>query len=59
MVIFGWAIFGGDGKKETVKIYKQEEEEGWLLRTKGANRDEGGVAAGYSVLDSLLLVDIE
>jgi len=29
---------------------------GHLLRTKAASSDEGGVAAGYAVLDSPLLV---
>ena len=38
--IFGWALFGGeDGRVE-------EKEVGWLLRTKGKESNEGGVAAG-------------
>lgn len=49
--IFGWALFGGaDGKVE-------EREAGWLVRTKGEDSNEGGVAAGFSVLDSIILVD--
>ncbi|KAF7343489.1 Glutathione synthetase [Mycena venus] len=49
--IFGWALFGGqDGGME-------EKEVGWLVRTKGKDSNEGGVATGFSVLDSLLLVD--
>jgi glutathione synthase len=49
--IFGWALFGGkDGGVE-------EKEVGWLVRTKGKESDEGGVATGFSVLDSVLLVD--
>lgn len=49
--IFGWALFGGvDGGVE-------EKEVGWLLRTKGKESNEGGVAAGFSVLDSVVLVD--
>lgn len=49
--IFGWALFGGpDGKVE-------EEEVGWLVRTKGKDSNEGGVAAGFSVLDSMVLID--
>ena len=49
--IFGWALFGGaDGKIE-------EKEVGWLVRTKGKDSNEGGVAAGFSVLDSIVLVD--
>lgn len=49
--IFGWAIFGKKGEKV------EEEEGGWLVRTKGRESDEGGVAVGFSVLDSVLLVD--
>jgi len=49
--IFGWALFG-PGAKEI-----KHEEAGWLVRTKGTDSDEGGVATGFSVLDSLLLVD--
>ena len=33
------------------------EQVGWLVRTKADDVDEGGVAAGFSVLDSVLLVD--
>ena len=47
--IFGWSLFGG-GK------VAEEREVGWLLRTKGKDSNEGGVAAGFSVLDSVLLV---
>ena len=49
--IFGWALFGGP--EDAIK----EKEVGWLLRTKGKDSNEGGVAAGFSVLDSLVLVD--
>ena len=49
--IFGWALFGGDEKQI------EEREVGWLVRTKGKDSNEGGVATGFSVLDSLLLVD--
>ena len=48
--IFGWALFGPGAKKI------KHEEAGWLVRTKGTDSDEGGVATGFSVLDSLLLV---
>jgi glutathione synthase len=54
--IFGWALFGqGDtgGEEEDLK----EDTVGWLVRTKASGVDEGGVAAGFSVLDSVLLVD--
>ncbi|KAF8964259.1 glutathione synthase [Flammula alnicola] len=49
--IFGWALFGGPEK------HIEEREVGWLVRTKGKDSNEGGVATGFSVLDSLLLVD--
>ncbi|KAF4617135.1 hypothetical protein D9613_005773 [Agrocybe pediades] len=49
--IFGWALFGGSTKEV------KEEEVGWLVRTKSKDSNEGGVATGFSVLDSLLLVD--
>lgn len=49
--IFGWALFGKDmGCKERGDV-------GWLMRTKGVESNEGGVAAGFSVLDSVMLVD--
>ncbi|KAG2125780.1 glutathione synthase [Suillus clintonianus] len=46
--IFGYALFGAG---EVV-----EREVGWLVRTKGTESNEGGVAAGFSVLDSVILV---
>ncbi|KIP02986.1 hypothetical protein PHLGIDRAFT_78321 [Phlebiopsis gigantea 11061_1 CR5-6] len=49
--IFGWALFGGPDRKV------EEKEVGWLVRTKGKDSNEGGVAAGFSVLDSIVLVD--
>ena len=51
--IYGWALFGGDGPSKSV----EEKQVGWLVRTKGKENNEGGVASGFSVLDSLLLVD--
>ncbi|PCH40544.1 glutathione synthase [Wolfiporia cocos MD-104 SS10] len=49
--IFGWALFGGQDSEV------REKEIGWLVRTKGKDSNEGGVAAGFSVLDSIVLVD--
>ncbi|KAF5345432.1 hypothetical protein D9758_013639 [Tetrapyrgos nigripes] len=56
--MFGWALFGEgvkalDGNKGNVI----EKEAGWLVRTKGKESNEGGVATGFSVLDSVVLVD--
>jgi glutathione synthase len=52
--IFGWILFEGDKQATDVK---QGEEVGWLVRTKGKESNEGGVAVGFSVLDSLILID--
>lgn len=49
--IYGWSLFGGCSKSV------EEKEAGWLLRTKGKESNEGGVATGFSVLDSLILID--
>ncbi|KAI9877513.1 MAG: hypothetical protein M1830_003709 [Pleopsidium flavum] len=46
----------GDGRKE-VEIL-QNHEAGYLLRTKGRESEEGGVAAGFGAVDSCLLVDV-
>lgn len=48
--VFGWALFG-EGREV------KGEQAGWLVRTKAEDVDEGGVAAGFSVLDSVVLVD--
>lgn len=48
--VFGWSLFGGVDKSV------DERTVGWLVRTKGRESDEGGVAVGYSVIDSLVLV---
>jgi len=49
--IFGWSLFSREtGVHERGDV-------GWLVRTKGIESDEGGVAAGFSVLDSVVLVD--
>ena len=41
-------------KEDEIILNKQQ---GYLLRTKQLGTDEGGVATGYSVLDSPYLVD--
>ena len=48
---FGWALLGTSG------VELREGSGGYLLRTKGEDSDEGGVATGFSVLDSIVLVD--
>ena len=55
--IFGTCLFRGqkgDGAKSEVLM---NEEGGYLMRTKARDSDEGGVAAGFSSLDSLILYD--
>ncbi|KAI8817461.1 glutathione synthase [Fimicolochytrium jonesii] len=47
-----YGVWISDGDKVHVN-----EQGGYLLRTKFANSNEGGVAAGFAVLDSPLLVD--
>ncbi len=39
----------------TIPEILHNEEGGYLLRTKASGSDEGGVAAGFSSLDSLIL----
>lgn len=52
--IFGTCLWETkDGKIEVL----QNEEGGYLMRTKGRDSDEGGVAAGFSSLDSLVLYE--
>ncbi|KIJ59070.1 hypothetical protein HYDPIDRAFT_118901 [Hydnomerulius pinastri MD-312] len=49
--IFGWALFSKE------KEIEEQGNVGWLMRTKGVESNEGGVAAGFSVLGSFVLVD--
>ncbi len=63
--IFGAALWRkkeGSSSLDTGKGGNQpdilhNEEGGYLLRTKGKDSDEGGVAAGFSSLDSLILYE--
>lgn len=47
--IFGTILWSSDGR------ILHNEEGGWLMRTKAKESDEGGVAAGFSSLDSVIL----
>ena len=50
-----WDQAGGkDGEEGWLKVNR---EAGWLLRTKGTESEEGGVAAGFGCVDSVVLVD--
>ena len=53
--IFGWALFRKDEGANVV--CKERGDVGWLMRTKSVESNEGGVATGFSVLDSVVLVD--
>ena len=45
---------GGSNKGEIIENW----EAGYLLRTKGRESEEGGVAAGFGAMDSVCLIDI-
>ncbi|PSK56581.1 Glutathione synthetase [Elsinoe australis] len=47
-----------DGQHKGVKEVLINREAGYLLRTKGDTSEEGGVAAGFGAVDSVLLVDV-
>lgn len=50
--VYGTALFGAG----EVRWNDDAGSVGTLLRTKGKESDEGGVAVGFSVLDSVVLV---
>ena len=49
---------GSEGRLKRPEILHNQEG-GYLLRTKASGSDEGGVAAGFSSLDSVILYDEE
>ena len=54
--IYGACVWktANDGKREILDNF----EAGFLLRTKGDQSEEGGVAAGFGSVDSPCLVDV-
>jgi glutathione synthase len=52
-----WKDAEGEERGRGLKEVLMNEEAGWLLRTKGGQSDEGGVAAGFGSVDALLLTD--
>lgn len=63
--IYGVALFKDSGSRQdrldlshylSTPISTSADEAAYLLRTKGRESDEGGVAVGFSVLDSVVLV---
>ncbi|KAF2841548.1 glutathione synthetase-like protein [Patellaria atrata CBS 101060] len=56
--VYGVCIWRhGDGKLEKGEILENFEA-GYLLRTKGDQSEEGGVAAGFGAMDSCCLIDV-
>lgn len=55
--IYGTYLGYGDDEKDKSSLAVNEFA-GYLLRTKGSETDEGGVATGYSVLNSVALFNI-
>lgn len=52
--IFGTCLWRGKSGEKEILL---NDEGGYLMRTKARDSDEGGVAAGFSSLDSLVLFD--
>ncbi|KAI9807343.1 MAG: hypothetical protein M1833_000086 [Piccolia ochrophora] len=52
--VFGACVWRKSEKVELLENW----EAGYLLRTKGRQNEEGGVAAGFGAVDSALLVDV-
>lgn len=52
--VYGAVLFEDRGREEMKVVH--HESGGFLLRTKGRESDEGGVAVGFSVIDSPLLI---
>lgn len=52
-----WRDGEGEQRGKGVRAIISNEESGWLLRTKGRDSEEGGVAAGFGSVDAVLLVD--
>jgi glutathione synthase len=58
--VFGvclWKSYRLDGHHPAKVKILENFEAGWLLRTKGRESEEGGVAAGFGAIDSVCLVD--
>lgn len=55
--VFGSYLGCGDDASDASDVTINGKYLGYLLRTKGAEVDEGGVATGFAVLNALYLVD--
>ena len=53
--VYGAILFDTSSSRAGVEV-KHHQSGGYLLRTKGRESDEGGVAVGFSVIDSPLLI---
>jgi len=55
--IYGACLWRSSKGRNVAEILHNEEA-GWLLRTKGRDSEEGGVAAGFGAVDSVCLMDV-
>lgn len=56
--VYGACLWrNGDGEGDKGEVFENVEA-GYLLRTKGDQSEEGGVAAGFGAVDSCVLVDV-
>ncbi|KAI9677435.1 MAG: hypothetical protein M1817_006389 [Caeruleum heppii] len=55
--VYGTVLWRNGKKGERGEVLSNEEA-GYLLRTKGRESEEGGVAAGFGAVDSCLLIDV-
>ena len=56
--IFGVCLWNDKNGRREDGVLLENKEAGFLLRTKGRESEEGGVAAGFGAVDSVCLLDI-
>ena len=55
--VYGVCLWDAKSKQDGGVGVQKSYEAGWLLRTKASESEEGGVAAGFGCVDSVVLVD--
>ena len=55
--VYGVCLWEQGSGEEKGKVHENSQA-GYLLRTKGRESEEGGVAAGFACVDSVCLVDV-
>ena len=55
--VFGVCLWDAKSRQDGGAGVQKNYEAGWLLRTKASESEEGGVAAGFGCVDSVVLVD--